>query len=197
MTGAYRLHLGDAVHYLDRVRLGIEHGAANTAGNDHYSSVAYYYEHDQSMLIQTDSLDIGDSGSEAAHDYTASSSQQTDALTSFFEGEDDDVALTDSGRTLTGQSSFSISIDPQNEGVLLRRRYDQFNACQQAKVLVDGSDVGTWYSPESNRTLRWAKEDFVLPPLATTGKSSVGITLEIQGEAPWTEYAYEVFSIVP
>ena len=29
MTGTYRLHVGDAVHYLDSVRLGIEHGGSN------------------------------------------------------------------------------------------------------------------------------------------------------------------------
>ena len=196
-ANAYRLHIADAVHYLDGVRLGIEHGSDNMAPDDHYSSVAYFYERDISMLLETDSLDVGDYADEAAHGYSSTSSQETGQLTSYYEGEDDEVAVTDSGRTVKKDSSFTVSVDPANKGVFLRRRYDQFNPRQQATVLVNGVDAGTWYSPESSMTIRWVEEDFMLPPLATSGKSSVQITIQVQGDVPWTEFAYWVFSIMP
>jgi D-arabinan exo alpha-(1,3)/(1,5)-arabinofuranosidase (non-reducing end) len=196
-ANAYRMHLADAVHYLDGARLGIEHGADNMAPGDHYSSVAYLYERNTPALVETDHLDVGDAAEEAAHGYSAPGSQETGQLTSFYEGEDDDIAVTDSGRVVEGESAFRVSIDPDNEGVLLRRRYDQYNPRQQATVLVDGVDTGTWYSAESSMTLRWAEDDFVLPPSATSGKSSVQITIQVEGEVPWTEFAYWVYSIVP
>ena len=139
---------------------------------------------------------MGDPADEAAHGYTAPSSQETGQITSYFEGEDDQIAATDSGRAVATESSFTVSIDPGNEGVLLRRLYDQFHPRQQATVLVDGVNIGIWYSPESSMTLRWAEDDFMLPVSATAGKSKVRVTIQVESKVPWTEFAYGAFSIV-
>ena len=195
-TGAYRLHLGDAVHYLDKVRLGIEHGGSNSYDGDHYSSVAYFYERSGTWLDQTDYLDIGSAASESSHNYEASQSQMTDPLSSFYEGEDDQIEVTDSGRIVQNESSFTLSIDPENEGIILRRRFDQFNPRQQAQIFVDGVSAGTWYSPENSKTLRWAEEDFPVPASLTAGKAAIEISVKVEGEVLWTEYAYWAFSIV-
>ena len=196
LTGTYRLHIGDAVHYLDDVWLGIEHGGVNEGGSEHYTSVAYFYELDRSLLRPTDALDVGDPASEGDHGYAAVLSDPTGELTSFYEGDDDDVPVTDSGRIVKGESRFRISVDPANRGVLLRRRFDQANSCQQARVLVGGVDAGTWYTPESSQTLRWAEDDFVLPASATAGKVVLEITIQVEGKVPWTEYAYWAYSIM-
>jgi len=195
-TGTYRLHIGDAVHYLDDVWLGIEHGGANEGGSEHYTSVAYFYELDRSLLLPTDALDVGDPASEGDHGYRAVLVNPTGELTTFYEGDDDDVPVSDTGRIVRGESSFRISVDPGNRGVVLRRRFDQANPCQQARVLVDGVDAGAWYTPESSQTLRWAEDDFVLPASATAGKALLEITIQVEGKVPWTEYAYWVFSIM-
>ena len=196
LTGAYRLHLFDAVHYLDRIRLGIEHGSDNSESSNHYSSVSYFYELDASILLLTDTLDVGDQANESAHDYRAVDSELTGEITSFYEGEDDEVAVTDSGRIVHGESRFRVSVDPLNSGVILRRRYDQHHPRQQARVLVGGVDAGTWYTPESNETLRWAESDFVLPPSLTSGLSNLEILIRSEGASDWTGFYYWVYSIV-
>jgi len=197
LTGAYRLHVGDAVHYLDRVRLGIEHGADNSGSMDHYSSVAYFYELEGPLLEPADTLDVGDAADESAHEYTATASTLTAELTSSYEGEDDETLLTDSGRIVKGESRFQISIHPENQGVLLRRRHDQFHPRQQAKVLVDGVEVGTWYTPECSQTHRWAEDDFILPPSRTSGRERIEVQIRSEGAADWTAFFYRVFSILP
>ncbi|MFC1890060.1 glycoside hydrolase family 172 protein [Thermodesulfobacteriota bacterium] len=196
-TGAYRLHVGDAVHYLDGARLGIEHGSDNSGTYDHYSSVAYYYELDTSLLQLSDTLDIGVEADESAHDYGAVDSEIVGELTSFYEGEDDEIPVTDAGRIVKGESRFRIDIDPENEGVVLRRRFDQFSPRQRARVLVDGMEVGTWYMPENSMFMRWAEDDFVLPPSSTSGRSNVEILIRPEGETDWTEFFYWLYSIVP
>lgn len=195
--GAYRLHLGDAVHYLSAVRLGIEHGADNSAPTDYYSSVSYFYERNTPLLVETDFLDVSDAASEAAHGYTAVHSTPTGELVSYYEGEDDEVSVADSGRATTGESVFLVALDSGNQGVVLRRRYDQTQGGQRATVLVDGVAVGVWYNPEHSAVLRWAEDDFVLPPSVTAGKTSIEITIRVEGDVPWSEFAYWIFSIAP
>ncbi len=197
LTGAYRLHVGDAVHYLDSVRLGIEHGSNNAGTTEHHSSVSYFYETGAPMMSLSDELDVGDAASEGAHGYAATNAEATGQIDSFFEGEDDRTPFSDEGMAVSGQSVFTIAVDPANEGVVLRRRFDQFNPAQRARVLLDGVDVGTWYYADSSRTKRFGEDDFVLPPSATAGKSSVQITLEVESEAAWTELNYQAYSIVP
>jgi D-arabinan exo alpha-(1,3)/(1,5)-arabinofuranosidase (non-reducing end) len=197
MTGAYRLHVGDAVHYLDSVRLGIEHGSNNAGATEHHSSVSYIYERSAPMLVFSDEVNIGDAASEAAHGYSATEAQVTGTIDSFFGGEDDQTPFSDRGMAVSGQSVFIIAVDPSNEGVVLRRRFDLFSPAQRARVLVDGTEVGVWYHADSSQTKRFAEDDFVLPPSATTGKSSLEITLLVESEAPWTELHYEAYSIVP
>ena len=195
--GTYRLHLADAVHYRTGVRLGIEHGGANEGNTEHYSSVAYYYEARGLGAFLTDSLDVGNTESEAAHGYEAAGSRRVDALTAYYEGEDDEIPLTDDGRVLDRQSRFTVAVDPDNLGVVLRRRYDQREPRQQARVFVDGVEIGAWYTPEHSRTLRWAEDDIVLPASTTTEKNKVEIVIRMEGDVPWTEFAYWALSIVP
>ncbi len=196
-TGVFRLHLGDAVHYLNGVRLGIEHGGSNTGAADHYSSVAYFYESDTPLSRLSDTLDVGNASDESAHGYQAPGSTVTDELHSFYEGEDDEVPVSDTGRALGDESRFQASLDPENAGVVLRRRYDQLQGGQRAEVFVDGQPAGTWYTPESSPTLRWAEDDFALPASFTRDRESIEVTIRPLGPVPWTEFFYWVYSIAP
>jgi len=196
-TGAFRLHLGDAVHYLSGVRLGIEHGADSLGASDRYSSVAYFYELDAPLSRLTDTLDAGNGADEAAHGYQAPGSAATEEIVSFYEGEDDGTPVADAGRVVAGESRFRVALDPGNAGAILRRRYDQQAGGQRAEVRVDGRPAGTWHTPESSPALRWAEDDFVLPASLTAGRDEVEITLRPVGPAAWTEYFYWVHSILP
>ena len=58
--------------------------------------------------------------------------------------------ITDEGRAHKGYSQFRMAIQSNNQGVILRRRFDQMIANQMATVYVDGLLVGTWYRAGSN-----------------------------------------------
>jgi len=56
-----------------------------------------------------------------------------------------------------GYSQYVMTIQPANEGVLLRRRLDYGIGNQNAEVFVDGARVGSWYRAGSNFQ-RWRNE---------------------------------------
>ena len=73
-----------------------------------------------------------------------------------YEGVHADV-IGDPGRAHIGYSQFVMTIQPANEGVVLRRRLDYGIGNQNAEVFVDGARVGTWYRAGSNFQ-RWGNE---------------------------------------
>ena len=91
----------------------------------------------------TDSLDVGNEQSERVHAYRAEDvpgrASPVWRLASHYEREKQ--ATEDDGRTIAGHSEFTVRIDPRNDGVRLRRRFDQVRPGQRARVSVDGATV--------------------------------------------------------
>ena len=166
-TTAYRLYLQDAVPFRKHIRVAIEHGAANDAQEDVWT-LAYYYYKPNARAIFTDTLDVGNAASESAHSYVISGQNWTGSRTYTYEGDFDNINVTDDGRAFLGYSEFIMAIQPANQGVLLRRRFDQMIANQMANVYVDGSLVGTWYKAGSNGFHNWRDEDFMIPAAYTS-----------------------------
>ena len=120
-----------------------------------------------------------------------------ESLTSVFEGDDDTVEVTEDGRASSAPVSFTLRVDPANEGVRLRRMSDQANAYQTARVLVDGQDVGTWLQPLGNEHQRWLHDTFELPPSATVNKRELRIELvPVAGAPAWHAARYVALSYV-
>ncbi|MGV2448284.1 UNVERIFIED_CONTAM: DUF2961 domain-containing protein, partial [Bacillus sp. ATCC 13368] len=93
---AYRLLIGDAIDFQSSISAGLEHGPDNRHPAE-YSSTAFWYGHAAApVLTLTDSLNITDVDSEAAHAYSGGGEPRS--LTSTFEGNDDTVSVTDSLR---------------------------------------------------------------------------------------------------
>lgn len=195
-TGCYRFHLSDAIPFYSGIRFGIEHGPGNDVPAD-YSSVAYYYlSHEAGPALElSDSLDVGDPADEEIHGYTADGVTWSGSLTSFYEGDDDDVPVTDHGVSLTGASRFTLSIAPDNTGVRLRRRMDHNDGRQRALVFVDGAEAGTWHTPDGNCYKRWLDAEFDLAPELTSGKSEIALRIEnVNPAVPWSEHYYWAYS---
>ncbi|MFI1197804.1 DUF2961 domain-containing protein [Micromonospora sp. NPDC020750] len=191
---AYRLMIGDAVSYGTELRFGMEHGPANDMAAD-YGSTAFLYTQPTVTSRRTDTIVTGDATSRTSHAYTDSATQH--ALTSSFEGDDDDITETGQVRSTTAAVGFRISIDPANQGVRLRRHADQFSGYQQAAVSVDGVPAGVWSQPLGNARRRWLADEFVLPAALTAGKSTVTVTLTPAAGAPaWTAARYQADSVV-
>lgn len=111
------------------------------------------------------------------------------------EGIPDDIYITDDGRAFKGASSFTVKIDPDNEGVELTRRYDSLIADQKANLIVDGEQVGTWQTGEPTGG-QWADETIEIPASVTAGKSEITIRNEfVSSSVDFNEFRYWVDSV--
>jgi hypothetical protein len=108
------------------------------------------------------------------------------------------VRIADDGRGDRGYSRFTMQIATNNQGVDLRRRFDQGIPNQAANVYVNGKLVGTWLVEGSNPYHRWADSDFIIPAQYTRNKSSITLKIQyVSGNPYWTEYRYWAYSLVP
>ncbi|HEX8521210.1 MAG TPA: DUF2961 domain-containing protein [Tepidisphaeraceae bacterium] len=201
-TSVYRFLLHNAVPFQNHIRVSIEHGGTNDTTPDE-TTLAYYYVVPTDGprrfgAVLTDSLDVSGAASEAAHHYAIAGQTFSGSRSFTFEGDFDDVAVTDIGRAFNGSSEFDVAIDPNNQGVILRRLLDQGIADQRADIYVDGVRVGTWYKAGANTSHRWAEDDFAIPASLTAGKSSLHVRVQFVSSAvDWNEFAYSVYTLVP
>ncbi len=196
-TAAYREFISDLVPFRRHLRVSIEHGDRNGVEIS-ATMLAHYYAKPAVHLVLTDTLLIGDSGSEPQHSYSITNQTWQGSRTFTFEGELFGTDVTASGRVHRGTSTFAMAIDPGNDGVVLRRLFDQGVADQRAQVSVDGSVVGTWYKAGANGFARWREEEFAIPAAFTTGKSRISITVSyVSSAVDWNEFRYTAYSLMP
>ncbi len=190
---AYRLTIGDAISWSTALRFGTEHGPSDNEPAE-YGSTAFLFTQPTAATARTDSVVVTDAASRAAHAYTDSGAQT--ALASVFEG-DDLTTISGQVRAGTGPISFRVAIDPNNQGVRLRRVGDQQQPYQQAAVSVDGAAAGTWLQPLGNGAQRGLADEFALPTALTAGKSSITVTLTPAAGTPaWSASRYTALSLV-
>ncbi|MEU4195251.1 DUF2961 domain-containing protein [Kribbella sp. NPDC026611] len=190
--GAWRLHITDSVQFQNHLSFGIEHGQQD----DHpaiYGSTAFLYTAAGFGARETDRIDVGTAAGRQQHGYVDNGTQAD--LSSVYEGDHDDVVLTDAVRSTLSPIRFSVKIDPANRGVTLRRTSDQNSPGQSAQVLVNGNDSGTWLQPLGNSHQRWLDDNYQLPASLTFGKTRLDIELRPTGPA-WTASSYVVQSLV-
>ena len=189
--GAWRLHITDSVAFENQLDFSIEHGQQD----DHpaiYGSTAFLYTASKFGARETDRIDTGSASSRQQHGYVDGGAQAD--LSSVYEGDHDDITLTDQVRSSTQPIRFRVKTDPANRGVTLRRTSDQNVAGQSAQVIVNGKDAGTWLQPLGNSHQRWLDDNYQLPAAITAGKSRLDIELRPTGPA-WTASSYVVQSL--
>lgn len=192
---AYRVLLPDAVPFRTGVLFTIEHGVRNRFPVA-YSSTTFWYGRPEPGAVRTDVLDVGDVASEAAHAYRSHRPGRVGMLRSRFDGALAGEVVRDRLRGTTASVSFTLSVDPDNAGVRLRRRFDQRGGYQAALVAVDGTPAGVWLHPRGNAHHRWADDALLLPATLTAGRSRLDITLEpLDPSRPWSAARYEAWSL--
>ncbi|HLJ93777.1 MAG TPA: DUF2961 domain-containing protein [Gemmataceae bacterium] len=171
IESAYRFLLADLMPFGKNARICLEHGGTNES-TEHYETVTYWYGLPSPSLVRTDELQIGDERSEQAHRYQSPDASASYEITSRYEWGVDHLKVggkeveiypphTDRGRSTKGTSEFTLKLQPQNLGVLLRRKLDYAFPNQRAEVFVaDASRVqggesqwqpaGVWYLAGSN-----------------------------------------------
>ena len=180
----YRFHPADPIPFASDFRLTWEMAVGAQA-------VAYYYAQSTPLQRLTDTLDLGVPADAQQHEYVLNGAV----------GAADRVAVAASDQGTTGRllshgarSTFVVRIDPDNDGVTLRRQFVSSLGAQRAQVQVQGRAAGTW------QTLRLGAVDssvgddeFYIPPSITRGESRLTVTLTIESEQ-FGEDRYRVFS---
>jgi hypothetical protein len=191
----YRFYPG--IEFVGGIRHSTEHGSRNgVAGN--YAGVAFYYaDASGTSLVDTDRLTVADATSRTDHAYTADGESTPFALSSSFEGRDDQTMISETTVDHTGAAGFDVKLDIANRGCFLRRTYDQKNGRQRARVRVDGADVGDWYVADFNATHRWAERDYFLSEKHTAKKTTVHVEIVPATASPaWSIAEYRVLCVV-
>ncbi len=190
----YRLFIGDEISFNSYFRFLFEHGVTNeTMGRAVKYTIFFYAAATGPQISYLDEVEVGDTTSETAHSYSATGDSYVNTSTRY-NTSNIGIYLTDSGRHFSGGGSqFTVSIDPDNYGVKLRRRLNHAVADQEANISVDGQYVGIWRDAGYNTSYKtWLESDFHIPHEFTRGKSS--ITVSVTPTAAWTEYKYWAFS---
>jgi len=167
IESGYRFLLADLFPFGKNARITLEHGGTSESA-EHYETVTYWYGIPAPSLIKTDELSIGDEQNERSHQYISPQASPPYELTSRYEwgvdtldGKEIIAAQTDRGRTTIGTSEFTLKLEPDNFGVLLRRKLDYQFPNQRAEVFVAAADgpgppagdwkpAGVWYLAGSN-----------------------------------------------
>jgi len=209
IESAYRFLLADLFPFGKRAVIRLEHGGENQS-TEHYETVTYWYGANSPNLIKTGALKIGDAASERAHDYVSPGASAPYEITSRYElgvdtvnGKEVYPAHTDRGRIMKGTSEFTLELDPNNFGVLLRRKLDYSFPNQRAEVFVaDASKrklgykpAGIWYLAGANTCVysnpkeelgatqhvvqtsnrRFRDDEFIIPRELTRGRERIRV----------------------
>ena len=197
-TAAYRFLLQDAIEYRSRLVVRFQHGPYDNTTDTRAAFLTYYYQRPAVSSRLTDTLNVGNRASELAHHYVVTGQQWSGSHAYQYAGIADHTNITDSGRGYRGHSQFTIAVARSNQGVDLRRRFDQGIADQKAQVYVDGHLAGTWYVAGHNAYNRWADSDFFIRAALTAGKPKLTVRIVFVSAGQYfTDYAYRAYSITP
>lgn len=189
-----RYHLEAPIPFYSGIEAKIQHGGMSHIISQ-YRSLSYVYINPQTRINKTDYIDVGNAVSESAHSYKSSKSKTTGLEIISPEGDYFESSLKARGRTHNGGTiSFKVAVDPENNGVRLRRLLDQKLPRQKAEVFIDGQSAGIWYWGYENEFLRAYEQDFDIHPDLTRGKKALRVKLVVDGN--FSDNNYTVFSFL-
>jgi hypothetical protein len=159
----YRFQIVDCVPFLSSLKFTQDHALQFAHDRDGiFLSAVFYYHNPKKFIALTDSLDVGKTDAETAHHYQITGSPdktRTQTDTGRYEN-DIETPVTDDGRWTDKETSFTVAISPDNDGVRLRKRINQTSYHQEVDVYVDDALAGTWFEQGSNYVDNYDKKDY-------------------------------------
>jgi len=198
----YRFHIADYIPFQNSILFCQDHGHDFTHDKDGiFRSAVFYYWNPEPYLTLTDHLNLGDVASEEAHQYKINATKsrlQRDRTA--YEGNFTEL-FEDAGYWSNGESTFRVNVDPDNDGVRLRKRINQLVYHQALDVFVDDQPAGLWFEQGSQYQVlqekqmkvdayssnwkdinkRFRDTEFEIPVALTLGKSSLTVRLKTVG----------------
>ncbi len=219
----YRFHIADYIPFQNSILFCQDHGHDFTHDKDGtFRSAVFYYLNPKATLTLTDSFDVADAESDRAHQYrivARKSRVQSDKAA--YEGNFTEL-FEDAGHWSNGESTFTVNINPDNDGVRLRKRINQLAYHQAVEVFVDDQSAGVWFEQGSQYHVlqekqmkvdryssdwkdinnRFRDTEFEIPVAQTQGKTSLKLTFKTisskaainhEDEGMTNEYFYWVY----
>ena len=190
--------LGEVYPFRTELVFGIESGECNNDYMEH-SGILFYYGKDEMSMVETDRIELKDASSRETH--MVEGLFTANPLTSYYEGDADDVTVQDVVYICQPALEFTCAIRADNSGLRLRRRSDQRLGRQAAHVFVDGQEVfeRIWYFADRNEYKRWLDDEFEIPGSYTRGKTLVRVRIEpinMGNGISWNQTGYIVYSLL-
>ncbi len=197
VNSLYRFLLPDAMPFGKNARIVWQSQWVPEGSTERRKTVTYWYGLPAASLVLSDMLDVGNSASEQSHAYTSPDATAPAQITSKYDVSS--VKATETERHTTTQSEFTLAIEPDNHGVLLRRTLDWTYPNQEANVSVwdeaaqTWQAAGVWYTPGSTTYIhdrngddettevsssRFREEELLLSKTLTQGKSELKLKVE-------------------
>ncbi|MBP6022875.1 DUF2961 domain-containing protein [Ferruginibacter sp.] len=187
--GAYRIYLNDCYVFNKNILITYEYSLTKPqfVNGGKTDVVTFYYKSKAtSGLLLTDELDIGNHFDEKRHNYEVNKLTWKRILKDDYDGYERNLnygSYTDDGKAFNGSSRFTVTIDPANNGVKLRKRINRNgNGVQTADVFVDGKKIERpWHivipslSTGKGTVDGWYDSDFEIPSSNTKGKNKIDI----------------------
>ncbi len=202
----YRIYMNDSYVFHRDIKITYECSPHRDRARTDCTVFYYKYNAEYCNLKETDCVDVGNKESETAHDYQIEGQTWQGTITSSYDGYEkmrNYHQVKDDGRSFTGASTFTVMIDPDNDGVRLRRRANRSaNGLQLAKVYVDGVEVNErpWYLCDLStapQNQAWRDTDYDIPATYTKGKQNIRVRIEyVSAKDPKlgiSEFFYRVF----
>ncbi len=189
---AYRYYMNDSYIYNKNIHLTFEHSDAvfgtQKRKGQKTDAVVFYYKAPEGLcnLKRTDELEIGNAAAEKAHNFSITGQTWAGHVACSYDVYEQDRKFNfaeSDGRAFKGASEFTVQLDPQNQGVLLRRRCNRHMAQHQvAAVYVDGQKAGEfpWLVSElaTPAVTGWTDADYFIPASLTAGKKQIAIKVQ-------------------
>ncbi|MEN6458897.1 MAG: DUF2961 domain-containing protein [Thermoguttaceae bacterium] len=207
--GGYRLYLNEPYIFDASIKMCYEHSKCGNSPNRGQKTdfIIWSYRDKPGVrnLTLTDEFDVGNAGSEQSHGYRVAGQVWAGVTSSSYdrmEHQPRTPTTTDDGRAFTGDCEFTVTIDPANEGVKLRRRTNRNRSnVQRTDVFVDGELIpdAPWYVCELAATpdTAFRDTDYDIPVKYTQGKHQLTIRLRHVASQPdnsTNEYHYWAYS---
>ncbi|MDZ8117337.1 DUF2961 domain-containing protein [Pontiella sp. NLcol2] len=193
-TQAYRFNISDPINWTSSLLFTIEHGQYPAYEGGYYSCVTYSYQRPGAA-----SFPIAVISAANAYDYFYTCDGVPATNTAKFitpRAEENAPEITLVGYSNVTASAFSVSIPPENEGVILQLVSDFSSSTNTATVSMGDRVVGRWCQLDLNYTnspFGWGINEVFLPVEVTGNKNR--LDLSISYSAPATEYRIKVIPL--
>lgn len=199
-TVMLRTLVTDPIIFRDGIDFKMEHGGNNDRADSSVYALTYYYHQEESQLEKTDEFYFHD-GSNLTHNYSQDEKSELKNINGRYEGIYRHINAPQNKKVDVHEwTEFTVNINDDNKGVILRWMLDLKILDQRGKLYVDGELVSTFNNPFRSASFNYVRTtDLFIPKKYTEGKTSITIRIEndatLPNSTPFTQLGYTVFTL--